>query len=78
MYSCDVPLTKDQVDVLKRSCVQSMLDSVRKMDEILVRHLKSSDYDLSKDKTYLKWRIEFETQRSELDYFNEVSKKFDD
>ena len=78
MHSCKVLLSKDQIDLLKHSCMQSMLDSIQKMDEILLIHLKSSNYNLLEDKRYAKAYLEFLTKNTELEYFNKVSNDFDD
>ena len=77
MYRCDVSLTKDQVDVLKYSSIQNMLDNIRKMDASLVTHLKSGNYDLSKDKGFTKAYLNLFEYKNELEYFNEVSKDLD-
>lgn len=58
--------------------MQDMLDSIRKMDEILRIHLKSSNYNLLEDKKYTKAYLEFLTKKTELEYFNRVTKDFDD
>ena len=50
----NVVLDKEQIDVLKRSCIKNMLDNTRKMDDILLRHLHSDDYNLLEDKNTLK------------------------
>lgn len=78
MRSCMVLLSEDQIDVLKHRCMQDMLDSIRKMDEILRIHLKSSNYNLLEDKKYTKAYLEFLTKKIELEYFNRVTKDFDD
>lgn len=50
----NVILDKEQIDVLKCSCIKNMLDNTRKMDNILLRHLRSDDYNLLEDKQYIK------------------------
>lgn len=78
MRSCKVLLSEDQIDVLKQSCMLDMLDSIRKMDELLRIHLKSSNYNLLEDKKYTKAYLEFLTKKTELEYFNRITKDFDD
>ena len=73
MHSCNVVLNKEQIDVLKRSCIKSMLDNTRKMDDILLRHLHSNDYNLLEDKQYIKTYLELDTQKMHLEYFDAVS-----
>nr|DAV18475.1 MAG TPA: SEC14-like protein 2 synthesis, squalene, 2,3-oxidosqualene, SEC14-like [Caudoviricetes sp.] len=70
----NVMLDKEQIDVLKRSCIKSMLDNTRKMDDILLRHLHANDYNLSDDKQYIKTYLEFATQKAQLEYFDAISK----
>lgn len=78
MHSRKVLLSEDQIDVLRHSCMQDMLDSIRKMDDILRIHLKSSNYNLLEDKKYTKAYLEFLTKETELEYFNRITKDFDD
>lgn len=78
MHSRKVLLSEDQIDVLKHSCMQDMLGSIRKMDDILRIHLKSSNYNLLEDKKYTKAYLEFLTKETELEYFNRITKDFDD
>lgn len=73
----NVMIDKEQIDVLKRSCIKNMLDNTRKMDDILLRHLHSNDYNLLEDKQYIKTYLELDTQKVHLEYFNEVSKGMD-
>lgn len=47
------------------------------MDDILLTHLKSNDYNLLEDKDYQKIYLELATQRASLKYFDEVSKRID-
>lgn len=70
----NVMLDKEQIDVLKRSCIKNMLDNTRKMDDILLRHLHSNDYNLLEDKQYIKTYLELDTQKVHLEYFDAVSK----
>lgn len=77
MSICNVMLDKEQIDVLKRSCIKSMLDNTRKMDDILLRHLHANDYNLFEDKQYIKTYLEFDTQKAQLEYFDRVSKGMD-
>lgn len=75
MYKyCKVEVTKDQVDILRRSCVQGMLTNTQKMEEILLTHLSSSNYNLSEDKRYKKAYSEFVDNKIDLEYFNELIK----
>ena len=73
----NVILDKEQIDVLKRSCIKNMLDNSRKMDDILLRHLHSDDYNLLEDKQYIKTYLELATQKAYLEYFDAVSKGMD-
>lgn len=73
----NVILDKEQIDVLKRSCIKNMLDNTRKMDDILLRHLRSDDYNLLEDKQYIKTYLELATQKAQLEYFDGVSKGMD-
>lgn len=73
----NVMLDKEQIDVLKRSCIKSMIDNTRKMDNILLRHLASNDYNLLEDKKYIKTYLELATQKAQLEYFDRVSKDID-
>lgn len=73
----NVMIDKEQIDVLKRSCIKSMLGNTRKMDEILLRHLASNDYNLFEDKQYMKTYLELATQKAQLEYFNRISKDMD-
>lgn len=73
----NVILDKEQIDVLKRSCIKNMLDNTRKMDDILLRHLRSDDYNLLEDKQYIKTYLELATQKARLEYFDAVSKGMD-
>lgn len=70
----NVVLDKEQIDVLKRSCIKNMLDNTRKMDDILLRHLHSDDYNLLEDKRYIKTYLELATQKAHLEYFDVISK----
>ena len=70
----NVVLDKEQIDVLKRSCIKNMLDNTRKMDDILLRHLHSNDYNLLEDKQYIKTYLELATQKADLEYFDVISK----
>lgn len=70
----NVVLDKEQIDVLKRSCIKNMLDNTRKMDDILLRHLHSNDYNLLEDKQYIKIYLELATQKADLEYFDVISK----
>lgn len=74
MRSCKVLISKDQVDILRRSCVQGMLTNTQKMEEILLTHLSSSNYNLSEDKGYEKAYSEFIDNKIGLEYFNEIIK----
>ncbi len=73
----NVIIDKEQINVLKRSCIKNLLDNTRKMDDILLTHLKSNDYNLLEDKDYQKIYLELATQRASLKYFDEVSKRID-
>lgn len=73
----NVMVDKEQIDVLKRSCIKNMLDNTRKMDDILLRHLHSDDYNLLEDKQYIKTYLELATQKAHLEYFDAVSKGMD-
>ena len=73
----NVTLDKEQIDVLKRSCIKNMLDNTQKMGDILLRHLASNDYNLLEDKKYIKTYLELATQKAQLEYFNMVSKGMD-
>lgn len=73
----NVMIDKEQIDVLKRSCIKNMLDNTRKMDDILLRHLHSNDYNLLEDKQYIKTYLELDIQKVHLEYFDEVSKGMD-
>ena len=73
----NVMIDKEQIDVLKRSCVKNMLDNTRKMDDILLRHLHSNDYNLLEDKQYIKTYLELDTKKVHLEYFDAVSKGMD-
>lgn len=77
MRSCRVLLSEDQINVLKHRCMEDMLDSIRKMDEILRINLKSSNYNLLEDKKYTKAYLEFLTKKTELEYFNRITKDFE-
>lgn len=73
----NVMIDKEQIDVLKRSCIKDMLDNTRKMDDILLRHLHSDDYNLLEDKQYFKAYLELDTQKMNLEYFDAISKAMD-
>lgn len=73
----NVIIDKEQINVLKHSCIKNLLDNTRKMDDILLTHLKSNDYNLLEDKDYQKIYLELATQRASLKYFDEVSKRID-
>lgn len=73
----NVMIDKEQIDVLKCSCIENMLDNTRKMDDILLRHLHSNDYNLLEDKEYIKTYLELDTQKAHLEYFDAVSKGMD-
>lgn len=73
----NVILDKEQINVLKRSRIQLMLDNTRKMEDILQRHLSSGDYNLSEDKNYVKVSLAIDTQTIELEYLDAVSKSTD-
>ena len=73
----NVMIDKEQIDVLKRSCIKNMLDNTHKMDDILLRHLHSNDYNLLEDKQYIKTYLELDTQKVHLEYFDAVSKGMD-
>lgn len=77
MHSCNVILDREQIDSLKRFCIQNLLDNTRKMDDILLRHLRNNDYDLFDDKQYMKTYLELATHKANLEYFNAVSKNMD-
>ncbi len=72
-----VIIDKKQLNVLKRSCIKSLLDNTRKMDNILLEHLRSNDYNLLEDKEYQKTYLELVTQKTNLEYFDKVSKSID-
>ena len=74
----NVILDEEQIDVLKRSCIKSMLENTRKMDNILLRHLSSNDYNLLEDKQYIKTYLEIATQKAHLEYFDAMSKGMDE
>ena len=63
----NVMLDKEQIDVLKRSCIKNILNNTRKMDDILLRHLASNDYNLLEDKQYIKTYVELATQKAQLE-----------
>ena len=73
----NVIIDKEQINVLKRSCIKSLLDNTRKMDNILLEHLRSNDYNLLEDKEYQKTYLELVTQKTNLEYFDKVSKSID-
>lgn len=73
----NVMLDKEQIDVLKRSCIKNMLDNTRKINDILLRHLHSEDYNLLEDKQYIKIYLELATQKAHLEYFYAISKGMD-
>ena len=73
----NVMIDKEQIDVLKRSCIKNMLDNTHKMDDILLRHLHSNDYNLLEDKQYIETYLELDTQKVHLEHFDAVSKGMD-
>lgn len=73
----NVIIDKEQINVLKRSCIKNMLDNTRKMGNILLRHLSSNNYDLLEDKDYQKIYLELANQKASLEYFNAISKSTD-
>lgn len=66
MSICNVMLDKEEIDVLRRSCIKNMLDNTQKMGDILLRHLASNDYNLLEDKKYIKTYLELATQKSSV------------
>lgn len=73
-----VMLDKEQIDELKRLCIKNLLDNSRKMDDILLRHLHANDYNLLDDKQYMKTYLALATHKTNLEYFNAVSKNMDE